>query len=213
LKELEHEGYQFEAAEASFKLIIDEALGKRPKYFNLRNLQVVVDLAGKKPGKLPQTEGDAVARIEVEVGGIVAKTATRGDGPVNAMDAGLRSLIDKFYPALKSVRLLDYKVRVLSSKQGTGSVVRVLLQSGDGTEVWETVGVSHNIIAASWQAMVDGLEYKLVKDAIEPHLAGPSTVVETEHLPLRPPSPHPRRKKRGKRRNHDSERKEKHHKL
>jgi 2-isopropylmalate synthase len=202
LKELEQDGYQFEAAEASFKLIVDEVMGKRPKYFNLRNLQVTVDLNGKRTGKVPQTEGDAVARIEVEVGGIVAKTATRGEGPVNAMDTGLRSLIDKFYPALKTVRLLDYKVRVLSSKQGTGSIVRVLLQSGDGSEVWETVGVSHNIIAASWQAMVDGLEYKLVKDGVDPHLPGPEMVVEADSDSPRPPSRVPRRRKRSKKR-HD----------
>jgi 2-isopropylmalate synthase len=208
LKELEHEGYQFEAAEASFKLIIDEVLGKRPTFFTLRSLQVTVDLGGKKAGKQAKSEGDAVARIEVEVGGIVAKTATRGDGPVNAMDAGLRSLIDKFYPTLKSVRLLDYKVRVLSSKQGTGSVVRVLLQSGDGSEVWETVGVSQNIIAASWHAMVDSLEYKLVKDGTEPHLATPTTVVEAEHRPPRASNHPSRRRKHGKRRYNGSERKE-----
>lgn len=210
LKELEHEGYQFEAAEASFKLIIDEVMGKRPKYFNLRNLQVTIDLAGKKSGKTSPThpQGDAVARIEVEVGGIVAKTATRGEGPVNAMDTGLRSLIDKFYPALKAVRLLDYKVRVLSSKQGTGSVVRVLLQSGDGSEVWETVGVSPNIIAASWQAMVDGLEYKLVKDGVEPHLPGPEMVVDTDEVSPRPLSRVPRQKKRGKKRHNESGHKE-----
>jgi 2-isopropylmalate synthase len=84
------------------------------------------------------------------------------------MDKGLRSLLDHFYPSLKTVRLVDYKVRVLSSGDGTGSVVRVLIQSSDGDEIWDSVGVSPNIIHASWDAMVDALEYKLVKDKIEP---------------------------------------------
>jgi 2-isopropylmalate synthase len=84
------------------------------------------------------------------------------------MDIGLRSLIDRFYPQLAAVRLVDYKVRVLTSNDGTGSVVRVLIQSSDGAEVWGTVGVSPNIIHASWYAMVDALEYKLVKDGVQP---------------------------------------------
>ena len=90
---------------------------------------------------------------------------------MHAMDLGLRSLIDRFYPQLSSVRLVDYKVRVLASGDGTGSVVRVLLQSTDGEESWGTVGVSPNIIHASWSAMVDSLVYKLVKDGIEPFAA------------------------------------------
>jgi 2-isopropylmalate synthase len=175
LKELESYGYQFEGAAASFKLMVDEALGKRPRYFELRDLEVTVGL-GDKEDDSALWQGDAVASIEVDVGGIVARTKAVGEGPVHAMDVGLRSLIDKFYPTLKSVRLIDYKVRVLGSKQGTGSVVRVLLQSGDGEQVWETVGVSPNIIAASWQAMVDALEYKLVKDGVEAHSREPETV-------------------------------------
>jgi 2-isopropylmalate synthase len=175
LKELESYGYQFEGAAASFKLMVDEALGKRPRYFELRDLEVTVGL-GDKEDDSALWKGDAVASIEVEVAGIVARTKAVGEGPVHAMDVGLRSLIDKFYPTLKSVRLIDYKVRVLGSKQGTGSVVRVLLQSGDGEQVWETVGVSPNIIAASWQAMVDALEYKLVKDGVEAHSREPETV-------------------------------------
>ena len=175
LKELESYGYQFEGAAASFKLMVDEALGKRPRYFELRDLEVTVGLGDKEDDSALWT-GDAVASVEVEVGGIVARTKAAGEGPVHAMDVGLRSLIDKFYPTLKSVRLLDYKVRVLGSKPGTSSVVRVLLKSGDGDEVWETVGVSPNIIAASWQAMVDALEYKLVKDGVEAHSREPETV-------------------------------------
>ncbi|MBN1654804.1 MAG: citramalate synthase [Deltaproteobacteria bacterium] len=175
LKQMENYGYQFEAASASFKLVIDEAFGRRPNYFRLLGLDVSIGLNGEREeGGL--WKGESIARITVEVGGVEAKTSARGEGPVHAMDLGLRRLIDKFYPALNSVRLLDYKVRVLSSKDGTGSVVRVLLQSSDGDEVWGTVGVSPNIIAASWHAMVDGLEYKLVKDQITPHMPEPETV-------------------------------------
>lgn len=168
LKTLENYGYQFEAASASFRLVIEEVLGKRPKYFKLQNLDVKISVDDSYGDDLIW-KGESIATISVEVGGVEAKTTAKGDGPVHAMDIGLRRLIDKFYPALKSVRLLDYKVRVLSSKDGTGSVVRVLLQSGDSDEVWATIGVNPNIIVASWQAMVDGLEYKLIKDRVTPH--------------------------------------------
>lgn len=187
LKSMENYGYQFEAASASFKLVIEEALGKRPKYFTLLGLDVSIGVNGEREeGGL--WKGESIARIAVEVGGVEAKTTARGEGPVHAMDVGLRRLIDKFYPALNTVRLLDYKVRVLSSKDGTGSVVRVLLQSSDGDEVWGTVGVSPNIIAASWQAMVDGLEYKLVKDRVAPHAPDPETVVSRSMIPFTAPS-------------------------
>jgi 2-isopropylmalate synthase len=106
----------------------------------------------------------------LEIGGVVAEARATGEGPVHAIDQTLRKLIDKFYPSLKEVELLDYKVRVLSSSTGTGSVVRVLIRSGDHKEVWGTVGVSHNIIEASWQAMVDALEYQLIRDGVEPYL-------------------------------------------
>ena len=108
--------------------------------------------------------------------GQVENTAATGNGPVNAIDNALRKALEKFYPELKEVELLDYKVRVLGSKDGTGSVVRVLLVSTDGEEEWWTLGVSPNIIAASWRAMVDGLEYKLVKDGVEPHAPAPGSV-------------------------------------
>ena len=163
LKQLEADGYQFESAGASFKLFMLESLGKRPRYFTLRDLEVQIAFAESEASK------DATrVRIEIGVGDEAAYTSARGDGPVHAMDVGLRSLIDRFYPQLQSVRLVDYKVRVLSSSVGTGSVVRVLIQSSDGEEVWGTVGVSPNIIHASWSAMVDALEYKLVKDGVEP---------------------------------------------
>ncbi|MCP4606535.1 MAG: citramalate synthase [Proteobacteria bacterium] len=170
LKNLENKGYQFEGADASFKLLMDEATGNRPTYFVLHDLDVHVDIVSDKNTSTPSFECQASARIKLEVGGVVAEARAEGDGPVHAIDRTLRKLIDKFYPSLKKVELLDYKVRVLSSTEGTASVVRVLIRSGDCNEVWGTVGVSYNIIEASWQAMVDGLEYQLIRDNVEPHL-------------------------------------------
>ena len=179
LKQLEADGYQFESAGASFKLFMMQALGTRPRYFSLRDLEVQVGFREDGDDK------DATrVRIELGVGDEVAYTSARGDGPVHAMDVGLRSLIDRFYPQLQNVHLVDYKVRVLASNDGTGSIVRVLIQSSDGDEVWGTVGVSPNIIHASWSAMVDALEYKLVKDGVAPHV---SAEVRMSHS-SRPPS-------------------------
>lgn len=166
LKELESRGYQFETAAASFKLMVDEAYGRRPRYFRLRDLTVNVRIEEDHSGLVDTY--DTTASLEIEVGGERAKASAQGNGPVHAMDQALRSQIDRYYPTLESVRLVDYKVRVLSSGDGTGSVVRVLIQSTDGEEVWDTVGVSPNIIHASWDAMVDALEYKLVKDNVQP---------------------------------------------
>jgi len=101
----------------------------------------------------------------VRVGGRTEHTAALGNGPVNALDQALRRALTKFYPALKEVELLDYKVRVLTSGEGTGASVRVLIESGDGKDRWGTVGVSHNVIEASWQALVDSIDYKLYKDS------------------------------------------------
>ncbi|HET8936261.1 MAG TPA: citramalate synthase [Polyangiales bacterium] len=167
MKELENRGYQFEMAGASFKLMVDEALGRRPRYFTLRDLTVVARVTEQH--SLEPSERDTTATLEIEVGGEIARTSAEGNGPVHAMDRGLRALIDEFYPSLKSVRLVDYKVRVLSSGDGTGSIVRVLIESSDGEEVWSSVGVSPNVIHASWDAMVDALEYKLVRDGVAPH--------------------------------------------
>jgi 2-isopropylmalate synthase len=180
VKHLEADGYQFESAGAAFKLFVMESLGPRPAYFTLRDLEVQVAFGERvSEGQGAQTR----VRIEIGVGEEVAYTSARGDGPVHAMDVGLRSLITRFYPALESVRLVDYKVRVLSSGDGTGSVVRVLVQSSDGEETWGTVGVSPNIIQASWAAMVDALAYKLIKDGVEPFAGTRESDVPT----LRPP--------------------------
>jgi 2-isopropylmalate synthase len=104
------------------------------------------------------------ATVQVKVGGRIEHTAAEGNGPVNALDHALRKALENFYPQLKEVKLLDYKVRVLPAGKGTASVTRVLIESGDKNERWGTVGVSDNIIDASYQALVDALQYKLVKD-------------------------------------------------
>ena len=158
-KELEGQGYEYQAAEASFELLIQEALGKKKKNFSLIGFRVIDEK--RKEGEPPMSE----ATIQVQVDGEMEHAAAMGNGPVNALDQALRRALTKFYPALKQVELLDYKVRVLSSGEGTGAVVRVLIESGDGKDRWGTVGVSHDLIEASWQALVDSIDYKLYKDA------------------------------------------------
>ena len=155
LKGMEEKGYRYEGAEASFELLMRKVMGKKPKFFNLVGFRVLDE---KKEEKEPPY---SEATVMIEVDGRVEHTAAEGEGPVNALDNALRKALEKFYPQLESVRLLDYKVRVLPSGDGTGSHVRVLIESGDGKRKWSTVGVSYNIIEASWQALVDAVEYKL----------------------------------------------------
>jgi 2-isopropylmalate synthase len=157
VKDLEAKGYQFEGAEASFRLLVDEALGRRKHHFDLDDLDVTVSLNGAAG-----TPATAVARLRVRVDGDVREGAAIGNGPVDALDHALRALVQKAYPVLEGVRLVDYKVRILASSEGTEAVVRVLIQSTDGHDYWGTVGVSTNIIEASWLALADSFEYKLL---------------------------------------------------
>lgn len=159
IKELESQGYEFEAAEASFELLIQEALGRKRKNFRLVGFRVIDEK--RKEDEPPVSE----ATIMVEVDGVMEHAAAMGNGPVNALDTALRKALTKFYPSLEEMELLDYKVRVLSSGEGTGASVRVLMESGDKKDKWGTVGVSHNVIEASWQAVVDSIDYKLYKDS------------------------------------------------
>jgi len=158
LKELENQGFQFEGAEGSFELLMNRALGTQKKYFELLGFRVIDQKT--KENELPTSE----ATIMVKVGGKIEHTAAVGNGPVNALDNAIRKALEKFYPELKEVKLYDYKVRVLPGDLGTGSKVRVLIESGDKESKWGTVGVSHNIIEASWQALVDSINYKFLKD-------------------------------------------------
>ena len=156
LKKLEDKGYQFEGAEGSFELLMKKALGKYRSLFDLEGFRVIVEK--RKDGTL-----NCEATIKVKVKGIEEHTAAEGDGPINALDNALRKALEGFYPSLKNVRLTDYKVRVLDVKRGTAAPVRVLVEARDKKGSWGTVGVSTNIIEASWQALVDSLEYKLLK--------------------------------------------------
>jgi 2-isopropylmalate synthase len=158
LKQLENQGFQFEGAEGSFEILIKKALGQHKKFFELMGFRVIVE-KGEEEG-LPLSE----ATIMVRVGDQVEHTAAVGNGPVNALDNAIRKALEKFYPELKEVKLLDYKVRILSTKDGTAAKTRVLIESGDGESKWGTVGVSENIIQASWQALVDSIDYKLLKE-------------------------------------------------
>lgn len=157
LQKLENEGYQFEAAEGSFKLLLQKELKKYHRFFELLGFRVIVE-------KREDDKLISEATIKIKVKGCLEHTAAEGDGPVNALDNALRKALEKFYPNLSQMRLTDFKVRVLDEKSGTAAKVRVLIQSQDKEEEWSTIGVSENIIEASWQALVDSVEYKLLKD-------------------------------------------------
>jgi 2-isopropylmalate synthase len=158
VKRLESEGYQYEGAEGSFEILLKKSLGRHRRFFELIGFRVIDEKRHENE------EPIAEATIMLRVDGVVEHTAAIGNGPVNALDAALRKALEKFYPAIRNVRLLDFKVRVLTSGGGTESRVRVLIESSDGRETWGTVGVSENVIQASWQALVDSIDYKLMRD-------------------------------------------------
>ena len=173
VKQLEHEGYVFEGADASVEILARKALGAFHDPFRLIGFRTI-------NRKTPDgTEVEAIVKLEVD--GRIYHTVAEGDGPVNALDAALRQALEQVYPSLKEVRLEDYKVRVLSSQDGTAAKVRVLIESADGEDVWSTVGVSENIIEASWFALVDSLSYKLLKDGRIP--TEPADTPRVEEVP------------------------------
>ncbi len=152
LKEREHRGYHYEAAPASFELLLRREAGSYKPLFKLESFRVVTE---KRAGGEVETE----ATIEVEVDGERYVRVAEGNGPVNALDSALRGAIADRYPHLAEIELTNYKVRILDEAHGTGAVTRVLLDSADGEREWGTIGVSENIIEASWEALVDSLEY------------------------------------------------------
>jgi len=156
VKNLEDQGFQFEAAEGSFELLIRESTGEYVPFFNLLGFRTITEMDQSK-------QLWCEATIKVEVDGIVEHTAANGNGPVEALDNALRKALEKFYPEINDMHLTDYKVRVLNEKEGTASSVRVLIEQKDKMSNWGTVGVSSNIIEASWKALVDGIEYMLFK--------------------------------------------------
>jgi len=158
IQQLEHEGYQFEAANASFDLLVKKIMGTYKPSFELLKYYVTTER---------RTSGEIVneATVKLKVSGKIQHVVGEGDGPVNALDDALRKALENIYPAIKDVHLIDYKVRVVNARAGTAARVRVIIESRDKTSIWGTVGVSENIIEASWLALVDSVEYKLQKEA------------------------------------------------
>jgi 2-isopropylmalate synthase len=170
LKEREHAGYHYEAAPASFELLLRREGGSYLPLFKLESYRVVTE---RRAGGEVETE----ATIKVEVDGQRYMRVAEGNGPVNALDKALRSAITERHPHLADIELTNYKVRILDQTHGTDAVTRVILDSADGEREWGTTGVSENIIEASWQALVDSLEYAFQPraDAAQPALGGATT--------------------------------------
>jgi len=156
LKHMEAMGYQFEAAEASFELLVRRLRGEDHRPFKLEGFRIFVDVSGDT------MRSEASVRV-VDPNGVIEHTASDGNGPVNALDKALRKALERFYPVIREIRLIDYKVRVIDASAATEATVRVLIRSTDGAMTWTTVGVSSNIIEASLLALIDSLEYKLLK--------------------------------------------------
>jgi 2-isopropylmalate synthase len=157
IKKLEHQGFQFEAAEASFELLVRRLQPGYVPPFELLDMLVLVE---RRRG----SDLLAEATVKVRVGEDVFHTAAEGNGPVHALDVAIRKALLQFYPELAHVELVDYKVRVLNESGGTEATVRVSIESSDGHRSWSTVGSSTNIIEASWMALADSLEYALLRD-------------------------------------------------
>jgi len=158
LKQQEHAGYEYEAADASFHILVQKLLKRHKPFFNLLAYRVIMDRHGTGDHKIVE------ASVKLEVKGHVVHTVSEGDGPVNALDRALRAALEKFYPTIAKVKLVDYKVRIIDSQLATAAKTRVMIESTDGVAIWGTVGVDDNIIEASWEALVDSVEYKLFKD-------------------------------------------------
>ena len=166
LKQLEHEGYHFEVADGSLELLLRRAAGWEPAYFSVESYRVITDHGARSAGVSGDTGADGSATTEatvkVHVGQVRTVATAEGNGPVNALDAALRQAIGPHYPALAGIHLTDYRVRVLDTGQGTGAVTRVLVDTSDGERTWTTIGVSENIIEASWQALYDSIVFALL---------------------------------------------------
>jgi 2-isopropylmalate synthase len=158
LKGLEKKGYAFEAADASFRILIQKVLKEHKPFFELEGFRVIVEKRGKNEPCLSE------AAVKLKVRGDAEHTVAEGDGPVNALDRALRKALQRFYPQIASVFLTDFNVRILDPQEATAATTRVLIESSDGEETWGTVGVSENVIEASWEALVDSVEYKLFRE-------------------------------------------------
>ncbi len=157
IKRLEHEGYEFEAAEASLRVLMETAAHGELEFFTIENFRVVTHMHKNE-------EITSEATVKIRVGDRVVHTVAEGDGPVHALDRALHNALQEFFEPLRSVALTDYKVRVLDGTQGTAAKVRVMIQQTDGDDSWTTVGVSEDILEASYRALADGVRYKLLKE-------------------------------------------------
>jgi 2-isopropylmalate synthase len=157
IKKLENQGYEFEAAEASVRVLLESTLSGEKQFFTIDNFRVVTDM--HRTGEVTSE-----ATVKIRVGDRFVHTVAEGDGPVHALDRALHAGLSQFFESLQCLRLTDYKVRVLEGSQGTGSKVRVHIQQTDGEESWTTVGVSENILEASYHALADSVRYKLLKE-------------------------------------------------
>lgn len=154
LKDREFRGYEYEAADASFRLLVARHLGQARTFFEIENYRVIIERHG--------VELWAEATVKLQVNGVVVHTVAEATGPISALDKALRLALERTYPQIKDMKLRDYKVRILEGNNGAGSRTRVLIESGDGKRIWGTVGVSDNIVDASWEALRDAVEYKLL---------------------------------------------------
>jgi len=166
VKKLELEGYQFEAAEASLELLVRRLRNEAKPHFRLGGFRVLVDVSEGS------TRSEAIVKV-IDPKGEVEHTASDGNGPVNALDRALRKALTRFFPEIREMRLVDYKVRVIDTKSATAAKVRVLIKSTDGNKTWTTIGVSTNIIEASLNALLDSIEYKLLerKESIDSQIS------------------------------------------
>ena len=162
IKRMEDDGYQFDAAEGSLSLLIKKATGEFKDPFALESFQVINSKTDEAPSQCHAT-------VKITVGDEEELTAAEGNGPINALDHALRKALTKFYPQIAEMHLVDFKVRIIESSEGTGAKVRVLLDSRDDDDLWSTIGVSANIIDAGWHALVDSIQYKLSKDKLNKH--------------------------------------------
>ena len=162
VKDLESVGWSFEAAEASFELLLREEMGERPRFFDLESWRVIVE---RRSGAGGEAEVVSEATVKLHAKGERIVATGEGNGPVNALDNALRVALAQLYPGLASLELVDYKVRIVSGAHGTDAVTRVLVETSDGVSEWDTVGVHENVIAASWTALEDAYTSGLLRQS------------------------------------------------
>ena len=164
VKDDEARGYTYEAADASFELLLrEEIAGERPPYFRVESWRTIVERAGSRG-----TEATAEATVKLHAGGERIVSTGEGNGPVNALDHALRLALGRVYPEIEAFELIDFKVRILDTEQGTDAITRVLIETTDGSTSWSTVGVGPNLIEAAWEALTDSAIYGLVHAGVEP---------------------------------------------